>query len=386
MPTVTPNASFPDEVRRAFGPKRCALIDDALDSLFKLKPAIPDASRFAYVRPYATANADELRRREAAREGRGWWWIKLPLEDGRVVWMTTNLVRSASDRLGPLTVALIDLHPRMAAWALTARWRAEELARETVDSLEAWRIVTAATTARALLEGVLAFCGEARTLESAWSKMKASGPPEPADVLDFRDLLDDPASQAQLASRHYPDEESRDYEIQETFYRKNVLTLMTRGAKLAGLEQKLVDDLYETLSDTAHPSAGSDQAYMTEQEIDASEAQIRWEIGRGPGAVPVPPAGAKPEEAIAAARAVCLALETFAVAWPRFIRVVDDFGLTTEVSFRTNLQYWRRHGRPSPNEPCPCGSGRKWKKCQHEWGVPYEVVATQRLANQPPRT
>ena len=333
-----------------------------------MEPAIPDASRFAYVNPIATADADELRRREAARKGRGWWWIKLPLEEGRaVVWMSTNLVSSASESLGPLTVALIDLHPRMAAWALTARWRAEELAQETVDNLGAWRVVTAATTARALLEGVLAFCGEAQTLEAAWSEMKASGPPEEEDVVDFRFLLDDPATQAQLARRHFPGEEPRE-DLKRFYYRKNVLSLIERGAKVAGLEQNLVDDLYGELTDTAHPSTGSDLAYVTEQEIDPSQAQIRWEIARGLGAVPVPPAGAKPEAAMAAARALCLSLEIFVVAWPRFIHMVDDFGLTTEVSFRTKLRYWRRHGRPSPNEPCPVRLGTQVEEVRARMG------------------
>lgn len=376
MLTMATNTLFPAEVSRALGLKMCARIDDALRSLLELEPAIQDASRFAYVRPYATTDAD-IRRRESAWRGRRLvHQMQLPLEDGQVVWMATDLVRSWSDAAGPWTMALVDLHPRMAAWALTARWRAEELAEQTAENLRAWRIVSAATTGRALLEGVLAFCGEAQALEAAWSKMKASGPPQPPDVLDFRDLLDDPASQAQLASRDYPDDESRDYEIQEIFYRKNVMTLMNHGVKAAGLDKKFVDGLYARLSDAAHPSTGSDSAYVTQLEIDPSEAQFRWEISRGPAAVPDPrsPAVAKPNIAIATARALGLSLETFAVAWPRFVRTVDDFGLTTEVCFRIDLQYWRRHARPSPNEPCPCGSGRKWKKCSHEWGVTFEVA------------
>jgi hypothetical protein len=376
MKPVDTNTPFSAEVRRAFGPKLCSRIDEAMARLLNLEPLIPDSSRFAYVRPYATTDAD-IRRRQAASEGGGFWHqIQLPLEDDRIVWMATDLISSTSAAANSRNVALVDLHPRMAAWALTARWRAEELAQETVENLGAWRIVTSATTARALLEGVLAFGGEAQTLEAAWSKMKASGPPEPDDVLDFRDLLDDPASQAQLASRHYPDEESRDYEVQQIFRRRNVMTLMKHGAKAAGVDENVIDDLYSQLSDAAHPSTGSDSAYVTEFEIDPSEAQIRWEISRGPSAVPDPRSGtvAKPNVAIAAARSLCLSLETFAIAWPRFVRTVDDFGLTTELCFRIKLQYWRRHGRPSPNEPCPCGSGRKWKKCEHEVGTPFDIV------------
>jgi hypothetical protein len=185
MRAVSSSAPLPDEVRRAFGPKFSGRIDAAVRSMFSLELAIPDSSMFVYVRPYSTTDAD-IRRRKAMRKARGpSVQLEFPLEDGRVVWMATDLVSSTSEAEAPLTVALIDLHPRMAAWALTARWRAEELAQETVDNLRAWRIVSATTTARALLEGVLAFCGEAQAIEAAWSKMKASGPPEPADVLAF---------------------------------------------------------------------------------------------------------------------------------------------------------------------------------------------------------
>ena len=115
-------------------------------ALLELEPAIPDESRFAYVRPYATTDAD-IRRREAVWKGRPLvHQMQLPLENGQVVWMATDLVRSWSDAAGPWTMALVDLHPRMAAWALTARWRAEELAEETAENLRAWRIVSAATT------------------------------------------------------------------------------------------------------------------------------------------------------------------------------------------------------------------------------------------------
>ena len=193
--------------------------------------------------------------------------------------------------------------------------------------------------------------------------MKASGPPEPAEVLDFRDLLDDPASQAQLASRDYPDEKSRDYEIQEIFYRKNVMTLMNRGVKAAGLDKKFVDGLYARLSDAAHPSTGSDSTYVTELDVDPSEAQIRWEISRGPAAVPDPrsAAVAKPDVAIAAARALCASLETFAVAWPRFVRIVDDFGLTTRSLFGSTSSIGADIGVRLPTSPvhaAPDANGR----------------------------
>lgn len=125
-------------------------------------------------------------------------------------------------------------------------------------------------------------------------------------------------SQAQLASRHYPSEESRDYEIQDQFNPKNVLTLLRKGTKAAGLDRSLVDDLYSQLSDAAHPSYGSLSAYETQHRIDPSEAQIWWKIGRGPKAVPDPrvESATKPDVAIATARALSLSLEQFAINSP----------------------------------------------------------------------
>jgi hypothetical protein len=58
-------------------------------------------------------------------------------------------------------------------------------------------------------------------------------------------------------------------------------------------------------------------------------------------------------------------------AWPRFVTVVDDYGLTTGVSAYSALRYWRQHGVLDRNAPCPCGSGANAKKCRHEWGAHF---------------
>lgn len=361
-------APLPGSLQRVFGPKLCHRIEEAVVGVLALEPAIPASSSFVYLRPYATTVADIKRRQVADPDDPTLWHqIQLPIEDDQIVWMATNLIKSTSAVSDWLTVALLDLHPRMSAWLLTARWRAEELALETVDGLRAWRVVSAATTARALTEGVFAFLGEAKALESAWTKMKLSGPPEQWEVLGFRDILDDPLSQAQLASRYNP----RNLEVQDHLNRRNVITLLDKGKKASGVDPSTVQDLYDQLCDAVHPSYGSQSAYVTRNRIHPSEAQIWWEIRRGPTAVPDPGDDlvAQPAVAIAAARALCVSLEEFALAWPHFLKTVDDFGLTTEVCFRTTLDYWRRHDRPSPNSPCPCGSGRKWKRCPHEWGA-----------------
>ena len=52
------NAPFPAEVQRAFGPKLCQRIDDAIARVLVLKPVIPDSSSLVYLRPYATTASD----------------------------------------------------------------------------------------------------------------------------------------------------------------------------------------------------------------------------------------------------------------------------------------------------------------------------------------
>src|ERR1700690_3356923 len=92
-------------------------------------------------------------------------------------------------------------------------------------------------------------------------------------------------------------------------------------------------------------------------------------MARGEAAVPERggPHAARPDVAIAVAEALCISIEAFGDAWPAFVRVVDDVGLTTRTPFLTKLEYWRRHDKPSPNDLCPWGSGLKWKRCDHAW-------------------
>jgi hypothetical protein len=112
--------------------------------------------------------------------------------------------------------------------------------------------------------------------------------------------------------------------------RRNVMTLLEKGKKAARVDPTTVQNLYEQLCDAVHPSYGSQSAYVTRAQIHPSEAQIWWEIRRGLDAVPDPrrELAKKPEVAVAAARALCVSLEEFVVAWPHFVKTVDDFGLT----------------------------------------------------------
>ena len=46
----------------------------------------------------------------------------------------------------------------------------------------------------------------------------------------------------------------------------------------------------------------------------------------------------------------------------------NDLGITSKVAFQTDLKYFGRFPKPGVNDLCPCGSGKKFKKCVHRWG------------------
>jgi hypothetical protein len=288
------------------------------------------------------------------------------------LWMATSVVsKSKQMGLGD-SMVLLDLHPQLAAWALTARWRAEELVDSLLRSISDWSIVVAAALARSLLEGVLSFVGEAREITRVWAEIKREGPPSAKTAYNLREADDEPLTQAFLASRADVTE-MRDPNLK----RRNVLTLMQRGAKAVGLDWSAVERIYAQLSDAAHPSYGSQKTYVVDWYRDPGQHEMIVEIGRHDrGYAHVERrAEQRPQVALAAADALHLAVGLFSFFWPAFIATVDDFGLTTGGPFRTTLEYWRCHALPKPNDRCPCGSDLKWKRCMHNWGDSLPVRA-----------
>ncbi|MET9833698.1 SEC-C metal-binding domain-containing protein [Streptomyces sp. NPDC006385] len=49
---------------------------------------------------------------------------------------------------------------------------------------------------------------------------------------------------------------------------------------------------------------------------------------------------------------------------------MDDIGLTAEVQGLNRLCCAGGGQPPQRNAPCPCGTGRKYKRCVHRWGQP----------------
>ena len=160
----------------------------------------------------------------------------------------------------------------MSAWALTSLWRADELANGACENLATWRIVSAAALARSLLEGALAFVAESAQMASAWSEMKASGPPEIFEAHELRKTLGDLLLQAQFGSR-----------IGEPPLRRPlIMNPMTPRAKERGLDLEALKTDYHWLCDAAvHPSYGFQTALTIMMAGHTSGMQTVAALGRG---------------------------------------------------------------------------------------------------------
>jgi hypothetical protein len=51
------------------------------------------------------------------------------------------------------------------------------------------------------------------------------------------------------------------------------------------------------------------------------------------------------------------------------LRAINDFALVTKAPEISREPYWRNISIPRRNEPCPCRSGMKAKRCRHQWGT-----------------
>nr|WP_237558089.1 SEC-C metal-binding domain-containing protein [Streptomyces sp. SID5470] len=50
---------------------------------------------------------------------------------------------------------------------------------------------------------------------------------------------------------------------------------------------------------------------------------------------------------------------------------MGDLGLTAEIHGLNRLSYAGDSDQPPQrSDACPCGSGRKYKRCVHRWGQP----------------
>ncbi|MCS0605689.1 SEC-C domain-containing protein [Streptomyces sp. LP11] len=261
--------------------------------------------------------------------------------------------------------ALTDLHMRMAAWRLTQLWRAAELAEQTVEALGRWRLLVAAACSRSLLEGAAALTHETTLLHEAWDTFKKAGPPTTDSLTRFSADLNNRLAKLQYASR-VGQSAGRPPVLQST----NVMTYINKLAKNTTTVDVL--DLYEWLCDAVHPSFGSATTHTVLRASDRPKTHAIEHYARRP-LKPLAASGyvMQPTVAHAAADALVLAAEVVDSSLSLVKWTMDDIGLTAEIHGLNRLSYAGGSDRsPQRSDTCPCGSGRKYKRCVHRWGQP----------------
>lgn len=68
-------------------------------------------------------------------------------------------------------------------------------------------------------------------------------------------------------------------------------------------------------------------------------------------------------------RSAAMSLEVLTGAMDAALRFIDDIELTTHAAEAADFDHWRSSLSAARNDPCPCRSGAKSKRCVHEWGL-----------------
>jgi hypothetical protein len=368
---------FDPEARAALGSDRVKRLDEALTALAREVASAPDrASWFVHLpiplksSDAVSASAEITKHVERYDPGGSWFMTTGVHDDGKRFALASDKFALPSS-IAPKDVAsflLFDLHARLISFGLSHLWRAADFAGSAYASLAAWEILPAAASARALLEGVAAFAVEGHQLGQQWNEFKKSGDPSVDSAEAFRKEFGNRLVQAQFGTR-VGERSGAPGRLRRT----NVLTLVEKFAKLAG------DDLwdsYEWLCDAVHPSFGSQTVFVATQGRHPTGAIFAADIARRSYSLPTQIPKIDPTVARAAIDATALAVQHLLPAWRLNRWLASDLGMTTGASFRYAQPTIGSLDRPKRNDRCPCGSGRKYKACVHDWGMPAEEPAT----------
>lgn len=300
------------------------------------------------------------------------WWSAFPLQgrDGRFRAIASPYFQhQASDNSPDLRFAfpLSAIHLRLGAWWSNHVWRAAELARGARDGLDQWNILVAAACARSLLEGAAYIAVETPEILRLWDGLKSKGHPRSGEVTTFLSELENRTMSAHYSSKLLSKPKSKG-EPNEFLEARSILSYMEKIAKCEPASD--VSSIYAFLCDAIHPSFGSAMRYCVHQQSDALVFLEHYYRDPLPhtysGGNNYPPCIAE-----AAAGAISLAAGWLNRDLPTVRWLMDDIYLTAELQPPSgDLLFPWSITAAQRNAACPCGSGRKSKRCVHRWGLP----------------
>lgn len=359
-------------VAAAIGNQRLGRLNDYTDRIVRLADSAPSftESLTHLLLPLkstgAAAQAREIERLINPDPNDEWNYITFGSPDGGRKFAKGNPWMHRMGSLGSedwmITFTLSEQFMRLGAWWFTQLWRAAELATAARVALTNWNVLTAAACARSLLEGAAYLADELPALVSLWDDFKRQGDPSVENLNLFVQELNRRVTTLQYASR-IGQSDNRPGGVQS----KNVLTYMQK----LGRRETAADvmEIYEWLCDAVHPSFGSASTYIAAAFRDKAKTHVLERYERNPLETLVTISmGLHPRVAENAADAIILASRILCEDLSRARWVVEDLCLTADIAKALKLKATLAHPRPERNAKCPCGSGRKFKRCVHQWG------------------
>lgn len=368
-------------VAAALGSPRLRRLDDCTERIMHLADSAPSftESLTHLLLPLrstgAAAQASEIERLINPDPADEWNYITFGSPDGSKKFAKGNPWMHRMGSLGSedwmITFTLSEQFMRLGAWWFTQLWRAAELAAAARGALTNWNVLTAAACARSLLEGAAYLADELPALVSLWDDFKRQGDPSVESLNLFVQELNRRVTTLQYASR-IGQSENRSGGVQS----KNVLTYMRKLGKREAAAD--VMETYEWLCDAVHPSYGSASTYIAAAFRDNAKTHILERYERNPLETLVTISrGLHPRVAENAADAIILASRILYEDLLRARWVVEDLCLTADIAKALKLKATLARSRPERNAPCPCHSGRKFKRCVHRWGesgIPLSIA------------
>lgn len=257
---------------------------------------------------------------------------------------------------------LSDLHMRLGAWWLLQVWRAADLTTSTGERVEEWSLLSASTSARALLESAARLHVEARTTIGKWDAFKRSGPPNKDALESFADDLARHVLSLHWASR-IGQSTGKTVPVKASSIAKYIKAFQSNVCDYN------VGEVYDWLCDAVHGSFGSNSVYTYYRGLHESKTHLLEFYARRPlGSDNQEQLPLQQDVAYAVADAVIIAVRSMLNDFTELRWMLFDVGLTSRVALEIDFDYFGRISKPGVNDRCACGSGRKSKKCLHEWG------------------
>lgn len=327
-----------EEVRNALGDNAI----DHLECLYQrgttLAADILEASTMEFwVRPINAENAASCVREHRMRKGS---WMIFRDQHSRQV-LAVDEVTNYGREHGLEAVIYGPLQSHLSAWWLFHAWRATDFLLDTIEGIADWRLTTAPTLARGLIEQLACLTYESLKVSKAWNECKIKGGTSEEDHLA---LVDERLAPLMFKLQN----SSRIDGMPQELKAENVLAYVRTLAKAT--QDKRYLQWYDWLSDSSHPALGAKIALASqirEHESGAVSARIvsrgalvNANCNREGRVVPGTRSPETNEIVDNVVTATLTAGSTVLNALEQAKALVEDFALTTHASALTRRPMW----------------------------------------------